>query len=500
MNQLVVVENTKRWPLHIPGVEVVPARSYLTEARFAERRGVAVYNLCRTYGYQTLGYYVSLLAAARGHRPLPSVSTLQDLRLPHMARFASEELDELIERNLAKLRGRSFELSIYFGRNVARKYDRLAQALFNQFPAPMLRARFVHDEDEGWRLDRIRPIATSEIPDTHREFVLRRATEYFAQPPRRARTRQRPVYDLAILVNPDELEPPSDEGSLRKFARAARKLEMEATVVHPDEIGEIAEFDALFIRETTAVDHHTFRFARRAAAEGLVVVDDPESILRCTNKVFQAEVFARHGIPSPRTLVVDADDADRIEKEVGLPCVLKRPDSSFSHGVVKATTPLELRTKLEGVLAKSQLAVAQEFTPSDFDWRIGVIDRKPLWACRYFMARGHWQVVESHEGGHRRWGRTETVALGDVPKKVVELAVRAASLIGDGLYGVDLKQSGGRLLVMEVNDNPSIESGYEDAVLKDELYAVIMAYFRERLDRQRRNGNGNGSQSSGPAK
>jgi glutathione synthase/RimK-type ligase-like ATP-grasp enzyme len=271
---------------------------------------------------------------------------------------------------------------------------------------------------------------------------------------------------------------------------------MEATVIHPDEIGQIAEFDALFIRETTAVDHHTFRFARRAAAEGLVVVDDPESILRCTNKVFQAEVFARHSIPSPRTLVVDAGDADRIEKDVGLPCVLKRPDSSFSLGVVKATTPLELRTKLEEVLAKSQLAVAQEFTPSDFDWRIGVIDRKPLWACRYFMARGHWQVVESHEGGHRRWGRTETVAMGDVPPKVVELAVRAASLIGDGLYGVDLKESGGRLLVMEVNDNPSIESGYEDAVLKDEIYAVIMGYFRERLDKQRRNGNGHNGNGS----
>jgi glutathione synthase/RimK-type ligase-like ATP-grasp enzyme len=486
--QLVVVENTKRWPLHIPGVEVVPARTYLTDARFAERRSAAVFNLCRTYGYQTLGYYVSLLAAARGHRPLPSVATLQDLRLPHMARFASEELDELIERSLAKLRGKSFELSIYFGRNPARKYDRLSQALFNQFPAPLLRARFARDPDEGWRLDRIRPIATSEIPDAQRDVGRRRAPEIAR--PRRWRARQRPVHDLAILVNPDEAEPPSDEAALRKFARAARKLEMEATVIHPDEIGQIAEFDALFIRETTSVDHHTFRFARRAAAEGLVVLDDPESILRCTNKVYQAEVFARHGISSPRTLVVDADDAERLAKEVGLPCVLKRPDSSFSLGVVKAATPLELRTKLADVLSKSQLAVAQEFTPSEFDWRIGVIDHKPLYACRYFMARGHWQVVEGGAGERRRWGRTDTVALADVPKEVLDLAVRAASLIGDGLYGVDLKESAGRLLVMEVNDNPSIESGIEDAVIKDELYLAVMSYFRERLDRQRRNGNG----------
>jgi hypothetical protein len=120
VNQLVVVENTKRWSLQIPGVEVVPARAYLTDSEFAERRGVAVYNLCRTYGYQTLGYYVSLLAAARGHRPLPSVSTLQDLRLPHMARRL-RRARRADRAQLAKLRGKTFELSIYFGRNAAKR-------------------------------------------------------------------------------------------------------------------------------------------------------------------------------------------------------------------------------------------------------------------------------------------------------------------------------------------------------------------------------------------
>jgi hypothetical protein len=35
---------------------------------------------------------------------------------------------------------------------------------------------------------------------------------------------------------------------------------------------------------------------------------------------------------------------------------------------------------------------------------------------------------------------------------------------------------------MEVNDNPSIESGVEDRVLKQELYRSIMRVFRDRLD------------------
>ena len=78
-----------------------------------------------------------------------------------------------------------------------------------------------------------------------------------------------------------------------------------------EDYGRIAEFDALFLRETTRVDHHTYRFARRAAAEGLVLIDDPESILRCTNKVYQAELFARHKIACPPTMVVHAENAGR---------------------------------------------------------------------------------------------------------------------------------------------------------------------------------------------
>lgn len=73
MRTLVVVENPRRWPFEVEGVEVVPARSYLVEPEYARLRRAAVFNVCRRYGYQSVGYYVSLLAAARGHRPLPSV-------------------------------------------------------------------------------------------------------------------------------------------------------------------------------------------------------------------------------------------------------------------------------------------------------------------------------------------------------------------------------------------------------------------------------------------
>ena len=106
-----------------------------------------------------------------------------------------------------------------------------------------------------------------------------------------------------------------------------------------DDYGRIAEFDALFIRETTAVNHHTYRFASRARAEGLVVIDDPESIIRCGNKVYLVELAKRLDLAIPPTMVVGSSThTDDIVRELGLPCVLKQPDSAFSEGVFRADT------------------------------------------------------------------------------------------------------------------------------------------------------------------
>jgi glutathione synthase/RimK-type ligase-like ATP-grasp enzyme len=76
---------------------------------------------------------------------------------------------------------------------------------------------------------------------------------------------------------------------------------------------------------------------------------------------------------------------------------------------------------------------------------------------------------------------TMAMAVGEAPQVVVDTAVNAARLIGDGLYGVDLKQVGDRCYVIEVNDNPNIDAGNEDGVLKDALYREVMGVFLRRI-------------------
>jgi glutathione synthase/RimK-type ligase-like ATP-grasp enzyme len=291
---------------------------------------------------------------------------------------------------------------------------------------------------------------------------------------------------MAILHDPDEKQnAPSNELALKRFIKAAREQDVYAELITKDDYGRLLEFDALFIRETTFVNHHTYRFARRAAKEGMVVIDDPVSILRCTNKVYLAEMLARHKIDIPRSIVVHRDNIHRIVEELGFPCVLKKPDSAFSQGVVKIASEEDLRTRFADYSGDSELLIAQEFLPTTFDWRIGILDQKPLYACRYFMAPGHWQIVKQERDGRGRYGKTETLPVELAPRKAVKLALKAANLIGDGLYGVDVKESNGNFYIIEVNDNPNIDSDSEDAILKEDLYNRIMEVFVRRMEQKR---------------
>ena len=485
MSILLVVNNTKNWPLHIPGVEVITARAYLTDPAFSDDHTAKVFNLCRDYSYQSTGYYVSLLAAARGHKPLPDINTIQDLKSQHVVRALSDDLEEQIEKGFSRLHSRKFTLSIYFGRNTAKQYDSLCLRLFDMFKAPLLRAEFV--KDKQWRLDTIRTINAAEIPENHREFVIQAATEYFSGRKRRVRKKTVTRFDIAVLVNPEDPEPPSDQKAMQKFQKAADAVGLDFELITREDQHRLAEFDALFIRETTAVNHHTFRIAQRAVAEGLVVMDDPESILKCTNKVYLAELLTRHSVPIPKTMVIHRKNIREIPDNLGFPCILKQPDSAFSMGVIKVENEEELKQEVDRLLSKSDLIVGQAFLPTPFDWRVGICDRRPLYVCRYYMASQHWQVYKRDTSGAAHLeGKSDTVSVGEAPDEVVRTALRAANLIGDSLYGVDLKQVGNKCYVIEVNDNPNIDSGTEDAIMKDALYREIMGIFLKRIEARKR--------------
>lgn len=483
MKRFLIVNQPRQWSLRIPDAEVVSAREYLLNDTFSKLTDARVYNLCKSYRYQSEGYYVSLLAQARGHKPTPDILAIQDIKSPTIIRIVSDELNDVIARSLRTIQSDTFTLSIYFGKNLARRHNPLAIRLFDQFRAPLLRAEFVRKETE-WALKNIQPIAFSDVPPEHRDFVSDAAREFFRR--RRPKLIKKEYrFDLAILVNPDEPFPPSDKRSLQKFSDAAESLGFYTEAITRNDASRINEFDALFIRETTGVNHHTYRIARRADAEGLIVIDDPQSILLCSNKVYLAELMQKHQIPVPRTEIINHTNVKSIARSMEYPCVIKQPDSSFSRGVVKTDTPDQFLSVAEQLLSCSDLLIAQEFLPTPFDWRIGVFNGKILFACRYYMAPKHWQIYKRTDAGKTSSGDTDTVNPAAVPVAIRKTALRAASLIGNGLYGVDLKEINGQAVVIEINDNPNIDDGIEDEYLKESLYLIIAQEFLRRIEQKK---------------
>lgn len=484
MNILFVVSQQQDWPSDIPGVTVIPAETYLTDPAYGESRSTKVFNLCRSYRYQSQGYYVSLLAEARGHQPVPDVQAIKILHADTLVRDLTDKLGELTDCSFARTDGDVADLDIYFGRDAAQRYACLSAQLFSLLRAPVLHARFERANGR-WHLCSIYPGNVRDIPAHHQELAAQAVIEHMKEQKLRTGGGAQPA--LAILHDPQRAAAPSNDEALRKFCEAAEAVGMQAQLITPRDTRRLAEFDALFLRDTTSIDHYTYDASRQAADAGLVVIDDPDSILRCTDKIYLNELLTRHHIPTPKTLVVHRGNIDRIIPALGLPCILKQPDSAFSLGVKKIESEPQLLEQVAAMLRESELVLAQEYLPTGFDWRIGVLDQRPLFVCKYYMAPGHWQIIK-HEPQRMCEGKTEALAVGEAPNEVVDIAVRAANLIGDGFYGVDLKQVGSQYYVIEINDNPNVDAGNEDAVLGDALYREVMGVFRKRVDARRGDG------------
>lgn len=488
---IVLVENRNDWHSHYPGAIVVSARDYLGQQEYHRLKDVRVINLCRSYSYLSLGYYCSLLAEARNHRVIPSVRTITDLSSKAIYSLNVEDLEELVEKSLRKkvlsASEDTFEVLIYFGQCNVKELQELAQNIFDLFCCPLLRVEF--RLQEKWGISSIRPAYLNAVSGDHESFFIDAFNAYLTKRWRGPKAKDTARYDLAILHNPDEKFPPSDKRALQKFIKAGEKLGVDVEMIEKKDYVRLAEYDALFIRETTGIDHHTYKFAKKAESEGLVVIDDPDSIVKCTNKVYLAELFLAHRIPIPKTAILQENEMKDLKgllAEIVFPMVVKIPDGSFSRGIFKVENIQQLKEAATKLFKDSDLIIAQEFLYTEFDWRIGIFNRIPVFACQYYMPKKHWQILKHTASGRYTSGRYKAWLVEDAPQDVIKAALKAANLIGNGLYGVDVKQTDRGVFIMEVNDNPNVDSGVEDAALGDKLYRSIIEEFIRRLDTSRK--------------
>src|SRR5215471_15629511 len=329
---VILVDQPKDFPNADTPHKVITTSEYLARPKLFDIGRPKLINLSRSYAYQSKGYYASLLAEARGHRVVPTVETMLELREVKLYEHALPDLEDELNRCIRKACFQTeaeFKLLVCFG--IAR--DERFEAFFRD-------ALHQHTKRE-WRDPKARTIAK---------------------------------YDLAVLHDPAEKMPPSSLASIKHFARIAEKHSVDLEPITRRQLAELAEYDGLFIRETTSIDNHTYRFARRAWQEGMPVIDDPMSMIRCTNKVFLMELLGSNQVPMPQTfMLAENSDLARAMDELGLPLVVKIPDGSFSRGVHKVNSPEEFKRVVEELFEETDLLLAQKFLPTDFDWRVGVL-------------------------------------------------------------------------------------------------------------------------------
>jgi glutathione synthase/RimK-type ligase-like ATP-grasp enzyme len=284
---------------------------------------------------------------------------------------------------------------------------------------------------------------------------------------------------LGIFVNRQTLSSSEQLTAVVKCRDVAESMGHTAEFIFPVDMKKIPKLDALFIRANTDPMNTTYVAARIAQMYGIPVIDDPSSIQICADKINMYMHLMKNNVSMPRTKFLkkkelDEGLAEELFEELGTPLVLKEPSTSFSARVEKVSTIDEMLKIARRFFKLSDWIVVQEYIESRFDWRVGVINGQLLYACRYIIPSETFKIQAS-VNGHIVYCDVESVPADQVPPEVIELGRQAGNAIGNGLYGVDIKESNGKLYVIEVNDNPSLEGG-EDAHYPD-MFQKIISYL-----------------------
>jgi glutathione synthase/RimK-type ligase-like ATP-grasp enzyme len=483
-NVWVLLDSLSDWKPYYETNSILTVSDYLKHKPSGKESKIVI-NLSSDYSYNSEGYYASLLAQARGHKAIPSIDVINKLESGTGIRMDAalhKHCYQWIQKNNLP-EGNIWYLNIYFGVCREKGLERIARFIFDNYPAPILRIGF--NTRQRNQIETIQAVSLKSLSGEEQDFfaaALDNFNKKIWRVPRSPRNRR---YSLAILHDPAEKLPPSNKKALNKFLEIARKMDLHAELITEEDSVRLMEFDALFIRSTTSLNHITFHLSQKARQNDMIVIDDPLSIIRCTNKVYLNELLEREKIPIPASELIfrsNENDFNDISARLGAPFIVKIPDGSFSHGMRKVTNGADFDKALGILFEKSSIILAQEYIPTDFDWRIGILNGEALYACKYYMAKGHWQIYNHDVKGCDQSGLVDTLPLYRVPQNVIRTALKASSLIGKGLYGVDLKVINNKAMVIEVNDNPSIDHGIEDAILGDELYYRILNYFIRSLE------------------
>jgi len=210
---------------------------------------------------------------------------------------------------------------------------------------------------------------------------------------------------------------------------------------------------------------------RGLRSRGVTVLNGPEAIRACHDKLVSALRLGRAGLPHPETAYLSAASTRRDVSRLRFPVVVKPRFGSRGEHVSRCEDTDGLGALLghlrrQGWFRRQGALVQELVPPTGHDLRLLVAGGRVVGAVRRVAAPGEWRT---------------NVALGAVRRPFLpdprecELAVAAAAAAGADLAGVDLiPRPDGSLDVLEVNGAPEFTAAYSlDG--RDVFEAVLIA-------------------------
>ena len=221
--------------------------------------------------------------------------------------------------------------------------------------------------------------------------------------------------------------------------------------------GEPVSFDAAIPRIGHSITRHGVALLNQFEQMGLYSANTGDGIRKSRDKLLASQILAKNGIKIPTTAYVrDLYDVETaIERVGGLPCIIKVSEGTQGQGVFLRHTLREAMNLVEALLLTGKAVLIQQYISESHgkDIRALVVGDRVVAAMRR-RARGREFRSNFHLNG--------TIEAVELSEEYVNVARRAARVLGLNIAGVDLLEGADGPLVLEVNSSPGLQ-GIETA-------------------------------------
>lgn len=217
--------------------------------------------------------------------------------------------------------------------------------------------------------------------------------------------------------------------------------------------------------------------------EKIPVVNKSLAVSWAKNKFKTMQVLSRHGVPIPKTYVVNRNykSLDDIAMDIGsFPVIIKTVAGSKGSGVSIIESKRGLRSIIPLIMKEgnSNAMIVQEYVKEarGRDIRVFIVGKKIIAAMERIAAHRNEFRSNFHLGGK--------VRLASLSKEEKRVALKAARVMGLEMAGVDILRTNDGPKVLEVNANPGIE-GITKATGKD-IAGYVIKYAVKKYEEAKR--------------